>query len=83
FKQFNDSLPFDYQLAEQDIIGSVAWAGALEQVNVLSSDEHTKLVAALNELLEEVKADPQSVATSGAEDIHSHVEAALIEKVGD
>ncbi|MEM5507515.1 argininosuccinate lyase [Pseudoalteromonas sp. AS71] len=83
FKQFNDSLPFDYQLAEQDIIGSVAWAGALEQVNVLSSDEHTKLVAALNELLEEVKADPQAVATSGAEDIHSHVEAALIEKVGD
>ena len=83
FKQFNDSLPFDYQLAEQDIIGSVAWAGALEQVNVLTSDEHTKLVAALNELLEEVKADPQAVATSGAEDIHSHVEAALIEKVGD
>ena len=83
FKQFNDSLPFDYQLAEQDIIGSVAWAGALEQVSVLSSDEHTRLVAALNELLEEVKADPQAVATSGAEDIHSHVEAALIEKVGD
>lgn len=83
FKQFNDSLPFDYQLAEQDIIGSVAWAGALEQVSVLSSDEHTRLVAALNELLEEVKADPQAVAISGAEDIHSHVEAALIEKVGD
>ena len=33
--------------------------------------------------LEEVKADPMAVATSGAEDIHSHVEAALIEKVGD
>jgi len=83
FKQFNDSLPFDYQLAEQDIIGSVAWAGALEQVNVLSNDEHQKLVSALYELLEEVKADPHAVATSGAEDIHSHVEAALIEKVGD
>lgn len=83
FKQFNDSLPFDYQLAEQDIVGSVAWAGALKQVDVLSSDEHKKLVAALYELLDEVKADPQAVATSGAEDIHSHVEAALIEKVGD
>ena len=83
FKQFNDSLPFDYQLAEQDIIGSVACAGALEQVSVLSSDEHKKLVSALYELLEEVKADPMAVATSGAEDIHSHVEAALIEKVGD
>ncbi|MEM7389042.1 MAG: argininosuccinate lyase, partial [Pseudomonadota bacterium] len=40
FKQFNDSLPFDYQLAEQDIIGSVAWAGALKQVNVLNQQEY-------------------------------------------
>ena len=52
-------------------------------MNVLSSDEHKKLVSALYELFEEVKANPHAVATSGAEDIHSHVEAALIEKVGD
>lgn len=26
FKQFNDSLRFDYRLAEQDIVGSVAWS---------------------------------------------------------
>jgi argininosuccinate lyase/amino-acid N-acetyltransferase len=83
FKKFNDSLPFDFLLAEHDIIGSVAWAGALEQVNVLTADEHTKLVAALFELLDEVKADLQVVSTSGAEDIHSHVESALIDKVGD
>ena len=25
FKHFNDSLRFDYRLAEQDIIGSIAW----------------------------------------------------------
>ncbi|MEC8225798.1 MAG: lyase family protein, partial [Pseudomonadota bacterium] len=54
FKQFNDSLPFDYQLAEQDIIGSVAWAGALKQVNVLNQQEYDDLVAALNKLLDEV-----------------------------
>ena len=30
FKQFNDSLRFDYRLAEQDIVGSVAWSKALE-----------------------------------------------------
>ena len=29
FKQFNDSLRFDYRLAEQDIVGSVAWSKAL------------------------------------------------------
>ncbi|MBS3798385.1 argininosuccinate lyase [Pseudoalteromonas sp. BDTF-M6] len=83
FKQFNDSLPFDYVMAEQDIIGSVAWAGALNRVNVLTDDEHQRLVAALYELLEEVQANPGSVALSGEEDIHSHVEAALISKVGD
>ncbi|WP_105188382.1 argininosuccinate lyase [Pseudoalteromonas sp. T1lg48] len=83
FKQFNDSLPFDYVMAEQDIIGSVAWAGALNRVDVLTDDEHQRLVAALYELLEEVQANPGSVALSGEEDIHSHVEAALINKVGD
>ncbi len=83
FKQFNDSLPFDYQMAEQDIIGSIAWAGALQQVKVLSAQEHTELVAALNELLSEVQQDLSAVASAGYEDIHSYVEAKLIGKVGD
>lgn len=83
FKQFNDSLPFDYVIAEQDIIGSVAWAGALNRVAVLNDDEHRRLVAALYELLEQVQAQPESVAINGEEDIHSFVEAALIDKVGD
>ncbi|RJE77968.1 argininosuccinate lyase [Pseudoalteromonas sp. MSK9-3] len=82
FKQFNDSLPFDYQMAEQDIIGSIAWAGALKQVDVLSDIEHHELVVALQQLLIEVEESPQSVATAGYEDIHSYVEAMLIEKVG-
>ena len=69
FKQFNDSLPFDYLLAEQDIIGSVAWAGALKQVNVLNQQEYDDLVAALNKLLDEVKVNPQAVAGAGHEDI--------------
>lgn len=83
FKQFNDSLPFDYQMAEQDIIGSIAWAGALQQVKVLSAQEHTELVAALNALLSEVQQDLSAVASAGYEDIHSYVEAKLIDKVGD
>lgn len=82
FKQFNDSLPFDYQMAEQDIIGSIAWAGALKQVDVLSDTEHHELVVALQQLRIEVEENPQSVATAGYEDIHSYVEAMLIEKVG-
>ncbi|WP_440054987.1 argininosuccinate lyase [Pseudoalteromonas sp. T1lg65] len=83
FKQFNDSLPFDYQLAEQDIVGSIAWAGALQQVDVLTEHEHQLLVEALEALLTEVVANPASVATAGYEDIHSYVETKLIERVGD
>jgi argininosuccinate lyase len=55
FKQFNDSLRFDYRLAEQDIVGSVAWSKALVTVGVLSAAEQQQLEEALNVLLEEVR----------------------------
>ncbi|ATG15747.1 MULTISPECIES: argininosuccinate lyase [Providencia] len=83
FKQFNDSLRFDYRLAEQDIIGSVAWSKALVTVGVLSDSEQKSLEQALNVLLAEVQADPEIILQSDAEDIHSWVEGKLIDKVGD
>ncbi len=83
FKQFNDSLRFDYRLAEQDIIGSIGWSKALVTVNVLSAQEQQQLEQALNALLKEVQADPEAILQSDAEDIHSWVEQKLIEKVGD
>lgn len=43
FQQFNDSLRFDYRLAEQDILGSIAWANALCKAGVLTTDEQQKL----------------------------------------
>lgn len=82
FKQFNDSLRFDYRLAEQDIIGSVAWSKALVTVNVLTQDEQQQLEAALNTLLDEVRDNPEQILQSDAEDIHSWVEGKLIDKVG-
>lgn len=83
FKQFNDSLRFDYRLAEQDITGSIGWSKALVTVNVLSEQEQQQLEQALTVLLKEVQADPQAILQSDAEDIHSWVEQRLIEKVGD
>lgn len=83
FKQFNDSLRFDYRLAEQDIIGSVAWSKALVTVGVLNADEQQQLEQALSVLLEEVQANPHAILASDAEDIHSWVETKLIDKVGD
>lgn len=83
FKLFNDSLRFDYRLAEQDITGSIAWSKALVTVNVLSQSEQKQLENALNELLVSVQQNPQQILESDAEDIHSWVETQLIDKVGD
>ncbi|ELI5412819.1 argininosuccinate lyase [Vibrio parahaemolyticus] len=83
FKEFNDSLRFDYRLAEQDIVGSIAWSKALLSVGVLSTEEQQKLELALNELKLEVMEDPHQILRSDAEDIHSWVEQQLISKVGD
>jgi len=83
FKKFNDSLPVDYRMAVQDIVGSIAWAEALHGVGVLSEDELSRLQAALNELKVSVEANPKQILASDAEDIHSWVEIQLIEKTGD
>ncbi|PVX41338.1 argininosuccinate lyase [Pasteurella langaaensis DSM 22999] len=83
FKDFNDSLRFDYRLAKQDIEGSIGWSKALVSVNVLTRDEQQQLERALNELLIEVRSNPQAILQDDAEDIHSWVESKLIDKVGN
>uniref|UniRef100_UPI004047B0FC argininosuccinate lyase n=1 Tax=Shewanella baltica TaxID=62322 RepID=UPI004047B0FC len=83
FKLFNDSLPVDYRLFEQDVVGSIAWADAIASVGIITATECSDLKKALNDLLVEVNGDPAIILASGAEDIHSFVEFALIAKVGD
>ncbi len=83
FKDFNDSLRFDYRLAEQDIEGSIGWSKALVKVGVLNANEQQQLERALNELLIEVRSNPQAILQDDAEDIHSWVESKLIDKVGN
>ena len=83
FKKFNDSLPVDYRMAVQDIVGSIAWAQAIHEVGVLNDAELTQLTAALNELKVSVEENPKQILLSDAEDIHSWVEIQLIEKTGD
>ncbi|CRZ44444.1 argininosuccinate lyase [Vibrio cholerae] len=70
-------------MAEQDIVGSIAWSKALVSVNVLSVQEQQQLEQALNHLLQSVQQDPEQILASDAEDIHSWVEQKLIEQVGD
>ncbi len=83
FKKFNDSLPVDYRMAVQDIVGSIVWAGAIHSVGIINDNELLELTAALNELKVSVEENPQQILGSDAEDIHSWVEIALIEKTGD
>lgn len=83
FKAFNDSLAFDYQLAYQDIQGSIAWSKALASIGVLTIAEQQQLAQALQTLWQEVKNSPESILQAESEDIHSWVESKLIEKVGN
>ena len=83
FKQVNDSLPFDHILASQDIRGSIVWSRALHQAGVLTRQEQEDLELALNGLLNQAMAGELDFAASQEEDIHSFVEAALIDQLGD
>ncbi|MFO0832735.1 MAG: argininosuccinate lyase [Phycisphaerales bacterium] len=85
FQELNDSLPFDYRLALEDIDGSTGWARAIHRAGVLTADELTRLTGALQALRQEVEKNPQAPLDGrGAhdEDIHSWVERRLIESVG-
>jgi argininosuccinate lyase len=79
---FGISFGFDRHLFEDDVTGSLAWAQALAAAGVLSPPDADAIVAALNAILEQGKANPDWVAGPD-EDVHSFVERQLIERVGD
>ncbi|QJR80540.1 argininosuccinate lyase [Alteromonas pelagimontana] len=83
FRQVNDSLPFDQVMATQDMQGSIIWSRALKKAGVLTADEQSQLEAALTTLKTQAENGELDFAASPEEDIHSFVEAALIEKLGD
>lgn len=78
---FNDSFRFDRRLAEYDITGSIAWARALEQAELLTAAESAVLVQGLQQTWAEF-AEGRFVAQPGDEDIHTAVERRLGELVG-
>ncbi|MCC6676802.1 MAG: argininosuccinate lyase [Phycisphaerales bacterium] len=82
FREFNDSLRFDYRLARHDIEGSIAWARALGRAGVLTDGEVESLTTSLGELRERVKENPRLPLESREEDIHSWIERELIKKLG-
>lgn len=82
FKALNHSLPFDWRLARQDLLGSVAWAGAIHRAGVIDEDEFDRLAGALKSLLAEAETLGERLAREPDEDIHSWVERRLVEQLG-
>lgn len=81
---FNASISFDRRLYRQDIRGSIAHVKMLAKQGVLTDAERDQIVDGLNGIL--ILADVESGKldiTDQYEDIHSFVEANLIDRIGD
>ena len=79
---FNASISFDKRFLEQDVRGSKAHATMLAKQNIISEEEKKLITEGLDSILEDVKAGKLEI-TSKYEDIHSFLEANLIDRVGD
>jgi argininosuccinate lyase len=79
---FGISFGFDRALFEDDVTGSIAWADALGAAGVLSEEDRSAIVTALEAILGHGRGNPSWVSGPD-EDIHSFVERQLIEKIGD
>ncbi len=72
----------DLLLAESDVVGSMAHITMLESIGLLTADELTTLLAALRDILSEIR-DGQFTIEEGVEDVHSEVELLLTRRLGD
>ena len=72
----------DLELAQYDIIGSIAHAKMLHKIGILTTDELSQLTDALLEIKTSVEAGTFKIE-DGVEDIHSQVEFILTQKLGD
>ncbi len=79
---FNASISFDQKFYKQDIKGSIAHVTMLAASNILTDDEKNQIIAGLEGILEDVENGTLEI-TSQYEDIHSFVEANLIDRIGD
>ena len=80
--QFNASIKFDQKLFEQDIEGSIAHVVMLEKQGILSCKEKDDIVKGLTGIRKDVE-EGKLLITDEYEDIHSFVEAMLIQRIGD
>ncbi|MFQ5730478.1 MAG: argininosuccinate lyase [Planctomycetaceae bacterium] len=79
---FTESISFDARLARVDIRGSQAHARMLAGVGLLTGDECRQILDALDEIGAQIERGELPFRTE-LEDVHMHVESALIERIGD
>ncbi|WP_343608318.1 argininosuccinate lyase [Chryseobacterium oranimense] len=75
-------LDFDERLAKYDVKGSMAHCKMLAETGIISVGESEQMLSVLADILNDIESG-NFVIDKEAEDIHSQVEAILIEKLGD
>ncbi len=80
--EFNASLPFDCRLWRQDIRGSIAHVTMLAKQGILTEEEKNQIIDGLESIRADVEAGTLPLG-GDYEDIHSFVEANLIDRIGE
>ena len=83
FATFNNSFAFDRRLFGVDVRASVAHCNGLAAARVISSEEAGKIKQGLQTVLDRGQADDSYFIEMSSEDVHSFVEARLVELIGD
>ena len=79
---FNASISFDQKIYKEDIEGSIAHVTMLGKVGILTAEETEAIIRTLKDILSEVENGTLEISDE-YEDIHSFVEANLIDRLGD
>lgn len=80
--EFNASISFDKRFYAQDIRGSIAHVMMLARQGILTGTEKDEIVNGLEGILSDVESGKLEI-TDQYEDIHSFVEATLIDRIGE
>src|SRR5262249_36967370 len=79
---FTESISYDKRLYHNDIRASQAHARMLGEVGLLTAEEAERIVAALADIEREIERG-DFTWSAAQEDIHTHIENALIARLGD
>ncbi|MEM1070430.1 MAG: argininosuccinate lyase [Planctomycetota bacterium] len=79
---YAESISFDQRLYSHDIRGSIAHATMLADVGLITLEEFSQIQDTLREIEAEIAAGELEIRFE-LEDIHMHVEQALIDRLGD